>query len=56
MSKASIQTPDDEPAAPVDDAAVPTVGTGSYIAISCTVMALLVTFLILGVLFLIRWF
>jgi hypothetical protein len=32
-----------------------TVGTGSYIAISCTVMAFLVTFLILGILFLLRW-
>ena len=32
-----------------------TVGTGSYIALSCTVMALLVTCLILGILFLLRW-
>jgi hypothetical protein len=32
-----------------------TVGTGSYVAISCTVVALLVTFVILGILFLIRW-
>jgi hypothetical protein len=32
-----------------------TVGTGSYIAISCTVIALLVTFGILGILFLLRW-
>lgn len=33
-----------------------TVGTGSYIAISCSVMALLVTLVILGILFLTRWF
>ena len=32
-----------------------TVGTGSYIALSCSVMALLVTSLILGILFLVRW-
>lgn len=32
-----------------------TVGTGSYVALSCTVLALLVTFVILGVLFLLRW-
>jgi len=32
-----------------------TVGTGSYIALSCSVMALLVTLLILAILFLLRW-
>jgi hypothetical protein len=32
-----------------------TVGTGSYVAISCTVMAFAVTFVILGILFLFRW-
>ena len=32
-----------------------TVGTGSYIALSCSVMALLVTLLILAILFVLRW-
>ena len=32
-----------------------TVGTGSYVAVSCTAMSLLVTLIILGLLFLIRW-
>jgi len=32
-----------------------TVGTGSYVAVSCTAMALLLTLLILGVLFIFRW-
>ncbi len=32
-----------------------TVGTGSYVAISCTAIALLLTFAVLGLLFLIRW-
>ena len=32
-----------------------TVGTGSYVAVSCTAMALLVTLIILVLLFLIRW-
>lgn len=32
-----------------------TVGTGSYVAISCTAMALLLTLIILLVLFVIRW-
>jgi hypothetical protein len=32
-----------------------TVGTGSYIAVGCTTVALLITFAILALLFLIRW-
>jgi hypothetical protein len=32
-----------------------TVGTGSYVAISCTAMALLLTLVILLILFVIRW-
>ncbi|MGI8476621.1 MAG: hypothetical protein ACR2OO_09660 [Thermomicrobiales bacterium] len=32
-----------------------TVGTGSYVAVSCTVMMLAATVLILAVLFVIRW-
>jgi hypothetical protein len=32
-----------------------TVGTGSYIAVSCSAVALLVTVAILAILFLIRW-
>jgi hypothetical protein len=45
---------------PIEEAKSPppestTVGTGSYIALSCTVMALLVTAIILGILFLSRW-
>jgi hypothetical protein len=41
---------------PADErAASTTVGTGSYIALSCTVIALFITFVILGILFLLRW-
>jgi hypothetical protein len=43
------------PAKPSEREQSTTVGTGSYVAISCTVMALLVTFAILGILFLVRW-
>ena len=32
-----------------------TVGTGSYVAVSCTAMALFITLVILAMLFLIRW-
>ena len=42
-------------APPTEREASTTVGTGSYVAISCTAMALLLTLLILGVLFLFRW-
>lgn len=52
----------DEQSEPATGAEVPservqstTVGTGSYVAISCTVMALMLTFAILGLLFLFRW-
>lgn len=52
----------DEPAIKVESPVVPserevstTVGTGSYVAISCTAMALLITLAILGILFLMRW-
>jgi hypothetical protein len=58
--------PDEEPAAtdppaesePREDeapAVSTTVGTGSYIAVTCTVLMLLITVLILGILFLMRW-
>lgn len=42
-------------AAPSERVQSTTVGTGSYVAISCTAMAFLVTFVILGILFLVRW-
>lgn len=44
-----------EPAAPGERAASTTVGTGSYVAISCSVMAMVLTLIILAVLFLVRW-
>lgn len=48
--------PQPQPAATQSEREVSTtVGTGSYVAISCTVMAFLVTFVILGILFLLRW-
>lgn len=50
------EVPQPQPAAtPSEREVSTTVGTGSYVAISCTVMALLVTFVILGILFLLRW-
>lgn len=47
--------PGSEPAAASERTQSTTVGTGSYVAVSCTAMALLVTFVILGILFLSRW-
>ena len=41
--------------APTEREVSTTVGTGSYVAVSCTAMSLLVTLIILGLLFLIRW-
>lgn len=44
-----------QPAPPTEREQSTTIGTGSYVAVSCTVMALALTALILGILFLVRW-
>lgn len=59
-ANATPEAAEDEPgpqaaATPDERAVSTTVGTGSYIAVSCSVMALVVTLLILGILFLLRW-
>jgi hypothetical protein len=49
------QTPVEEtlvaPAPPED----PTVGTGSYIAVTCAVVMLVLTVILIGVVYLLRW-
>lgn len=52
----NAEAPVVEPAdAAIQQEPEPTVGTGSYIAVSCTLGMLVLTVILIGVVFLLRW-